>query len=800
VTVAKLTFRPGINKEVTRYAGEGGFYDCNFVRFRTGYPEKLGGWTNYSPTSSVPNYMPSTILNTPCNTFLGVARTMFNWVTYQSENLVGLGTNQLYYIENGGYFYNITPVRQTTTPTNPFSVVATYSTVTVTDPNHGASMGSIINISGGASFAGGILLSGYYEILQVLTTNTYVIGLGSVAGTTGSGGGTPTIIYKINAGSATYTQSNGGWGSMPWGEGGWGGVGGIIPGIQLTLWSEVNFNQDLVMAQYQGGLYYWTKDTINYTPAVTMQTYANSQVKYSAPLIQSFTAGANSIVIQNSLEVDIGAIVTGTGIAAGTYVTSVPLALVNGYQINLSLPTTGNSDANNYSFSYAGMTAPQQVNQVIGSSTYGFIVTFGGTPYQPVLNSNNTINPVATEGVSAIPLLVRWSDQSNAAEWTPTTYNQAGSQTLSNGSYIVGAVNTRQEILIWTDSSLYSMQYIGPPFIFGFTSMMDNISCISPNCMVTANGITYWMGTDKFYVYSGTVSTLPSTLRKYIFSNINLSQAFQIVCGSNERFNEIWWFYPSLNSTVNDSYVIYNYLENTWYNGMLNRSGWYDSPLRSFPMALFSIQTSYLDSAIGLTDTTLTLLNGVSYPITGTLTIDSEQITYTGRSGSTFTGLTRGVNGTTPAAHSQYAAAVYLIPNQILFHEDGVDDNSYPPMIGAQPIYSYLQSSDFDLTDGDHYVYVSRLLPDFAFAGSTAASPQILLTVLPRQDAGSAYQTGVDQPTVTSTNTYPVEEFTGAVYTRVRGRQAAFRIDSPNLGVFWQMGAMRFDARTDGKR
>jgi hypothetical protein len=307
------------------------------------------------------------------------------------------------------------------------------------------------------------------------------------------------------------------------------------------------------------------------------------------------------------------------------------------------------------------------------------------------------------------------------------------------------------------------------------------------------------MGTDKFYVYTGTVSTLPCSLRKFVFTNINLNQAWQVVAGFNERYNEVWWVYPSLNSQVNDSYVIYNYLENIWYYGSLNRTFWYDSSLRPYPMAAFSVQTSYLNAAIGFSDTSLILLNGASYPATGTVVIGSEQISYKGITGNTLTGLVRGINGTTATSHSAYATVAYLVPNQILYHENGVDDLSGPT---PQPIYSYVQTSDIDISGGDHYAFVWRMLPDIAFAGSTASSPQVMLTVIPRDNAGTAYQTNPapDQPSVTSTNTYPIEQFTGEVFTRVRGRQMAFRLDSPNLGVQWQLGNMRYDLRQDGRR
>jgi hypothetical protein len=767
--VTKIAFRPGINKEITVYANEGGFVACNKVRFRTGYPEKIGGWTNYSPG----------------NTFEGIARTFFNWITYQNENLVGMGTNQLYYIENGGAYHDITPIANTSSLNSPFTTTSGSSLVQVTDTSNGALTGTFVNITS-ATTVGGLNINGQYEIVSIIDANNYNIVAVGVASTSSTGGGVTSIIYKLNAGNAIYTIAGNGWGVPEWGLGGWGGSGTVATGIPLRLWSQVNFNQDLIFAQYNGPIYYWTKDTANYTPAITINTLASQTVKTSLPLTIPFVAGANSISITNALQIDIGATITGTGIAPGTI---VPIGYNGGLVVPLSQATIGPSDLNNYNFSYSGNTAPNQTFQIVGSSTYQFIIAMGSTPYNPA-NFNPAFNP----------MLVRWTDQSNALEWTPTSYNQSGEQALSNGSYIIGSVSTRQEILIWTNSALFSMQYIGAPFVFGFTLLMDNISVISPNSQVTVSGVTYWMGVDKFYVYSGTVNTLPCTIRKYIYSNINLAQAFQVVSGFNERFNEVWWMYPSLNSLVNDSYVIFNYLENTWYYGTINRTAWLDSPLRNYPMAVFSIQTSYLNNAVGLTDMTITVLNGVSYPMAGTVIIDNEQISYTAISGNTFTGCIRGVNGTTPATHLAYAVVAYQIPNQIVFHEDGVDDNTFAPQVGAMPINSFLRTADFDISDGDHYLYVSRVLPDFAFTGSTAANPQITFTVYPRQNSGSAYQTNVDMPPIVSTATVPVEQFTGIIYTRVRGRQMAFVITSPNLGVFWQMGALRFDGRPDGKR
>ncbi len=790
--IAKVQFKPGINKEITVYANEGGWVNCNNVRFRTGFPEKLGGWVNYSP-----NY-----------TFNGTARTMFNWVDYSNNNLLGFGTNQKYYVENGGQYYDITPnapyqvnylgvTTGTTLGNNPFNFPNSsigYEVV-VTDASFDSTVGTFVTFSGATAF-GGFNANGTFEIVQVLSSTTYVIV--APAGVTGplSGGGNSVVaVYDINAGSCVQSSGSG-WGIGPFGEGGWGTI--ATTGIPLQLWSEANFNQDLVMAVRTGPIYYWQNSVGTYTPAITINQYANNQIKTTQTF--SWTGSTNTINTSGTtLQIDIGAYVTGPGIQTGTYVT-----FAGGTTVTLSMSTTGTQTNVSLNFSYAGQTAPTETFQIINWQTYQFIIALGSTPYNPA-----NFNPAFS------PMTVRWTDQSLAQEWTPTTYNQAGESILGSGSFIIGGIATRQEVLIWTDSTLYSMQYIGPPYTFGFTALMDNVSLMSPNAMATVNGVTYWMGVDKFYVYSGTVNTLPSTLRKFVFNNINLTQAYQTVCGVNEQYNEIWWHYPSNGSNINNSYVIYNYMENIWYYGSMNRTAWEGSPLRPYPMAIYSCQNTYLANQMLSTDTSCTVLNASSYPPSGYLQIGSEQMSYTSLVNNTFSGITRAVNGYGPLTWYAYTPVNNLIPNQVVYHESGVDDQTWPstgphgssgqPVTGPMPINSYLESADFAIGDGHHYAYVWRCLPDFEFNigqtnGSTALNPQILLTVYPRQNSGTTYQTNVDSPSIVGTSSSPVEQFTGQIYTRVRGRQMAMQINSPNLGVFWQMGSMRFDIRPDGRR
>jgi len=761
VPLQKLEFRPGVNRESTTYANEGGFYASDKIRFRSGFAEKLGGWINYSV-----GY-----------TFKGVARSMWNWVTAFGENLLGLGTNQKFYVEQGGQYYDITPLRTTVTlPTDPFTTTNGSKLVAVNATSHNATIGSFVTYSG-ATAVGGLTLNGEYEIVSVGGTNTYSIASATAATSSATGGGASVVAaYQLNAGNSVYTTGVG-WGGPPWGGGGWGSA--IPAGTPLRLWSQTNYNDDLLFAEREENIYYWTKDTSTWARAVTLQDKCNTQAKTTTTA--TFGSGVTTITVPDTTGINTGSVISGTNIAAGTYVTT---AWTGGTSVPISVATLGVSSGS-YTFSYAGSHAPNETEAIISSSVNDFIICLGSKPYDPT-SFSTTFDP----------MLVRWSDQDNPFEWVPETTNQSGEQVLSVGSYIVQAQVTRQEVLIWTDAALYSMQYLGPPYVFGINLLMDNISIASPNSAITINNVTYWMGRDKFYMYTGRVETLPCSLRQYIFQNINKDQINQIVCGANEGYNEVWWLYPSGTSLINDSYVIYNHLERIWYYGTLNRTFWLDSPLRQYPMAAYSIQSSYLSTDISSSATSITLVNGNTYPPVGTIVIESEQITYTGLSGNVLTGCVRGANNTTAASHVAYTPVTNLVPNQVMYHEFGNDDQSTTT---PQPIAAYIESADFDIGDGHNFGFVWRILPDLTFSGSSANSPAVMLTVKPRQNSGSNYTTA-DSPTVTRTATYPVEQYTGQVYTRIRGRQMAFRIDSTDLGVAWQLGAMRLDLRPDGRR
>jgi hypothetical protein len=761
----KLELRPGVNRESTTYANEGGFYACDKIRFRSGFAEKIGGWINQSTY-----------------TFKGVCRSLFNWITLASDNLLGVGTNSKMYVENLGIYHDITPLAETITlPNNPFATTLGSYLVTVTTSSpHNISKGTYITFSGvsGGGVVNGITLNGNFEVITIPTSTSFTIIGATVATSIGSGGGAAVSAeIEISAGNATFSLGLG-WGGGPWGYGGW-GVGSTLA-TQIRLWSQDNDRENLIFNPRSGAIYYWEKDTSTWARAITLNAYANTQVK--ATTSASFVLGDTEITVVDPNGIDTGAIVTGTGIPANTYVleTYVP----GSYTVPISAATTAGSSGN-YTFSYAGKHIPRNTYQIATSSVGNFTIAFGANPYSPI-DFNTDFDP----------LLVRWSDADNPFEWVPATTNQAGETRLSYGSYVVTAVDTRQEILIWTDAAIFSMQYLGPPYVFGVNLLMDNISIASPNAAITVNNVTYWMGVDKFYQYSGRVETLPSSLRQFVFQDINTDQLAQIVAGTSEGFNEVWWFYPSANSLVNNRYVVYNHLERIWYYGNLERSFWLDSPLRQYPMAAFSIQTSYLSAAINDSVTILPIINSASYANEGVVTIDFEKIYYTGKTSTSLTGCTRGYDGTTATSHIQYSTVTYYVPNQVMNHENGNDDRSTNDIV---PIEAYIETSDFDIGDGHNFGYVWRILPDLTFNGSNSATPSVTLQVKARQNSGTAYAQG-DSPTVQETQAIPIELYTGQVYTRIRGRQMAFRLASTDIGVAWQMGAMRIDIRPDGRR
>lgn len=617
----KYVFKPGINKEGTSYSEEGGWFDADKVRFRSGRPEKIGGWEK----------------NTQ-NSFEGTCRSLHSYRDQGQTDYIGVGTHLKYYVKQGDDFNNITPIRKTSTNSITFAATDGSSTVVVTDSSHAAVVGDTVTFTQAVSLGGVItanVLNQAYIVNQVLTANTYNIIAKNTSGVTvtanssdtGNGGSGVDGSYEINIGLDIFVKGTG-WGAGLWGAGTWGSVSPIADSSQLRLWSQDNFGDDLIANIRGGGIYYWDE-----------------------------SSGSTQRAI----------------------------------------PFTSLTDASN---------PPILALQIMVSDIDRHIICFGA-------------NAIGESTVD--PLFVRWSDQESSIDWTPTSTNTAGGTRLSSGSTIIGALKTRQEILIWTDAGVHSMQYSGAPFIFSFAEIMQGPSMISPKAAINADNKVFFMDRGSFYVYTGAVQTLPCAVQDYIFSDINLGQAFKVYGLSNVDQNEIMWFYPSADSDEINRYVIFNYLENLWSIGTTDdnfaRTAWIEANSLDFPVAA------------GKTD------------------------------GSNIN---------------------YLYNQEIGNDSDGV------------AMTAFIETSDFDLEpDGEHFMFVSKIIPDLKFKDSTGTEDTLSVSVK-----------GVDYPldTPTTLTTSSINSSTQQAFIRARTRQAILRFESTGSGYGWRLGSFRIEMRQDGKR
>jgi hypothetical protein len=703
--LVKTLYKPGVNKENTRYTNENGWYVSEKVRFRQGTPEKIGGWVRISQA-----------------TFLGICRSLWNWVTLGNANLLGVGTNLKYYIEQGGAYYDITPIRKTASVTFSAVTVSPFSsTITVTCANHGAILGDFVTFSGAVSLGGNItapVLNQQYQITSVPTVNTFTFTatdpstgatVTSNASDVGNGGGSSLGAFQVNTGPGIAQVPLVGWGAGAWGFGSW----GVTPQVTdpLRIWNANNWGEDLVYGPRAAGLYYWDATGGLTSRGVALNSLGGTvTLTIAGPCVVTF-----GVVLSEGTAVSFST--TGalpTGLTAGT---TYYLRNVSGLTANLSatpagaLITTSGSQSGTQSMVLEDV--PKYQYSLLVSDALRYLMVFG-------------CNDLDSSVVD--PMLIRWCDQESLVNWRPSATNTAGSIRLSHGSQIITVQQQRQEILVWTDSALFSIQYLGSPLVWGSQILADNTSIIGPNSAAVASGVTYWMGIDKFYLYNGRVQTLNCDLRRYVFNDINRFQNFQVFAGTNEGFNEVWWFYCSANSTTVNRYVVYNYLENIWYYGSMARTAWSDSGIRQYPQA-----------------------------------------------------------------------ATYSY--NIVDHERGVDDNESGT---ATAINAYIESAEFDIQDGHSLGYVYRVLPDITFDGSETTSPAVTMTLIPMMNSGSGYNnpqsnSGSSSASVVRTSTTTIEQFTGQVYVRVRGRQMIFKVESNQLGCTWQLGAPRIDIRQDGR-
>ena len=699
----KLLLKPGVNRENTRYTNENGWYDCDKIRFRMGTPEKIGGWAR-----------------TSTNYFLGVCRSLWNWVTLSGFNLLGVGTNLKFYVELGGAYNDITPWRSVyVMGANPFQTFVGLNTVTVTDATAGWVLGDFVTFQNSTA-VGGLTLNGEYQITAVLSSTTYQITASSNATSNATGGGTTVMAYyQLNVGPA-YTIPTSGWGAGAWGAGAW-GVGASNKNF-LRLWSQTNFGEDLVFGPRGGAMYYW-----NSTYGVTATPVT---ITIASPAVVTMPANlTNNDAV--SFETT-GALPTGLSPGVVYYVVNA-----SGFTCNLSLTpggatiTTSGTQSGVHKLSVRGIPFTSLANATGTPTIQNLLFVSDVSRFVFALGSNEYLSTAQD------PMLVRWSDQESLTDWAPSATNQAGSIRLSHGSRIVAVGQSRQEVLIWTDSSLYSLQYVGAPIVWSSQLVGDNISIAGQNAVAYSGGVSYWMGVDKFYRYDGRTQTLNCDLRQFIFSDINLAQFDQVYGSTNEGFNEIWWFYCSANSNIIDRYVCYNYVENDgkgcWYYGTMTRTAWLDSGLRDYPIA-----ATYDGSTQGNL-------------------VDHES------------GVDNNETGTPTAIYSYINSAEFDIDDghNVAFVWRVLPDINFTGSQSASP-------------------QVTMYLQPMQNSGSGYNVP--------------ASVGGVANANVTRTAVIPIEAFTGQINTRVRGRQLAMKVESTELGVQWQLGSPRLDIRTDGRR
>ena len=615
--LTKLQFRPGVNRETTSYTNEGGWFNSEKVRFRFGLPEKIGGWAKTSSYS-----------------FLGICRALHTWVNLSGTTLTAVGTTVKYYINEGGQYYDITPLRSTTAAGDvTFAAVNGESTLTVTDASHGAVADDFVTFAGAASL-GGLITAGVlnqeYQITEVVNDNSYKIQArsastsiqsitvdGQLAPTlvtangsdTGNGGASTIGYYQINSG-LTLSVPGTGWGAGTWGRETWGsGISAPSITTELRIFTQDNFGEDLIFNVRDGNIYYWdtSADTLGTDRAVPLTA----------------VAGVNMWV-------------SGTSYVVGNTVYS-PINY-RSYEcvVNVSGTTDPSADATNWT-EISDATTPTKAKQVLVSDRDRHVLVFGADPE----------NDIGTQD----PLLIRFSSQESVTTWAATVENTAGDLRVGAGSEIVCAVETRQQLLVFTDVSLHAMQFLGPPFTFGIDQISENTTISGPLAAKAVDDTVFWMGVEEFYVYTGQVQKLPCTVRSYIFNDFNLDQKELVTACLNSSFSEIWWFYPSADSTEVDKYVVYNYEEKVWYYGSMVRTYWLDRGVNDYPMAAGTDGYLY-NHEFGLND------GSTNPPSAITSSIESSQLSI--GDGDDFVFLSRLIPDVTFAASTDAAASVNM--------------------------------------------------------------------------------------------------------------------------------------------
>lgn len=643
MALTKLTFKPGINRDLTNYSQEGGWYSCDKIRFRQGFPEKMGGW----------------IVQT-FDQYDGSARSLYSYSTDTGALLYGVGTNTKFYITASTGLYDITPFRVTyNTPDtdNCIETINGSTTVLINIAGHGAATGDELYITNSTDVGGipAVEINGPHTVTRVDDFTVAITVTTAATSSVGSGGGTNiTLEFEITIGASVATAGYG-WGTDVWSRLTWGSGSNVPFYTRPRLFFQDKFNNDLIFNQLSGDIFYW-----EYSSALTNRA---------------------------------------------VYLKDIPGAVA----------------------------VPQQVTKVLFAAT-GHLFAFGCTAY----DASNGPTYVGTYD----PLLIRWANVSpdigpEPENWQPTATNNAGFLRLKTGSEIITATRARQEVLVWTDFSLTSIQFLGTAEVFGLQELSSSINIMGPRVVAEANNIVYWMGNDKFFQYSGRVDTLPCTLKQYIFDDVNTEQSDLFFAGTNNEFNEIIWFYCSAQSNEIDRYVIYNYLEEIWYYGQLSRTAWVDATVVDYP------------TATG---------NGYLYLHEN------------------------GADDGQPQGAEPLPISAYIESSDI----DIEDGDKYMLIKKIIPDVNFTTSETTNPVTGDPLTpEVTMTVGVRNFPGAAPATSSV---------AGNSNTKDI----VTASAT--INEYTDQVFVRARGRQMNFKIQSDTLGTKWQLGMPRIDARQDGRR
>jgi hypothetical protein len=643
--LSKLVFKPGVNRDQTNYASEGGWYETQWVRFRSGYPEKMGGW---QPRNFV--------------AYNGSARSLFSWSTTDNSILLGIGTNTKMYVSAGTNIYDITPIRQTFTSPATNNCISTTNgsrVVTITLPLYAGSDGDFVTLSGVTGNPGGIPNAEFNKQHQITyidsSTFTITVTTAATSTTSGQGGTAITAVFEISVGNASATAGYG-FGTAGWGRGTWGSGSSVPVYLPARLIFQDKFNNDLIFNIQNSFIYYWAYTSAFNTRAVLLSSISGA------------------------------------------------------------------------------VAVPQQVGKVLFAPS-GHLLAFGCTNYDATASGPDYLGPYD-------PLLIRWANVDadigpEPENWQPTLTNTAGFLRLSVGSRIVTALRSKQEILVWTDVSLSSLQFLGTSEVFGLQEVSSATTIFGSNTVIAANNVVYWMGNDKFYTYSGRVDTLPCTLRQYVFTNINREQQGIFFAGQNAEFNEVIWFYCTATSSEIDRYVVYNYAENIWYFGDLERTAWIDTGVIDYPIAAKDGYAYYheLGNNDGQPD------NAPPLPIPAYIQsadIDIED------------------------------GDKYMLIRRVIPDVNFTNSETVNPVTGAS------------------------IVPEVTMTVGVRNFPGAASSIINAEGETTA------KDVVTSTAT--INQYTNQVFIRARGRQMNFKISSNDIGTQWQLGMPRVDARPDGLR